>query len=70
MEEWMLLQGFYHGLNQKASEHLDANAGGSFCHSLRKQLTYSCTRSQRIKIGPRRTSNTVIKAKKYKKMKN
>jgi hypothetical protein len=26
----MLLQSFYHGLNQKASEHLDASAKGSF----------------------------------------
>jgi hypothetical protein len=26
----MLLQSFYHGLNQKASEHLDATAKGSF----------------------------------------
>jgi predicted RNase H-like nuclease (RuvC/YqgF family) len=30
MEEWLLMQGFYHGLTQKAREHLDATAGGSF----------------------------------------
>jgi hypothetical protein len=24
------MQGFYHGLTQKAREHLDATAGGSF----------------------------------------
>ena len=30
IKEWMLLQSFYHGLNQKAYEHLDATAGGSF----------------------------------------
>jgi hypothetical protein len=30
MEEWLLMQGFYHGLTQKAREHLDATDGGSF----------------------------------------
>jgi hypothetical protein len=30
IKEWMLLQRFYHGLNQKAYEHLDAAAKGSF----------------------------------------
>jgi hypothetical protein len=30
MEEWLLMQGFYHGLIQKAREQLDATAGGSF----------------------------------------
>jgi hypothetical protein len=30
IKEWMLLQRFYHGLNQKASEHQDAAAKGSF----------------------------------------
>jgi hypothetical protein len=30
IKEWMLLQSFYHGLNQKATEHLDAAAKGSF----------------------------------------
>jgi hypothetical protein len=30
MEEWLLMQGFYHGLTQKAREHLDATTGGSF----------------------------------------
>jgi hypothetical protein len=30
MEEWLLMQGFYHGLTQKAREHLDATAEGSF----------------------------------------
>jgi 16S rRNA C1402 N4-methylase RsmH len=30
MEEWLLMQGFYHGLNQKTCEHLDATAEGSF----------------------------------------
>jgi hypothetical protein len=30
IKEWMLLQSFYHGLNQKAYEHLDAAAKGSF----------------------------------------
>jgi len=35
MEEWLLIQGFYHGLNQKMREHLDDTAKGSFL-SLRK----------------------------------
>jgi hypothetical protein len=30
MEEWLLVQGFYHGLTLKAHEHLDATGGGSF----------------------------------------
>jgi len=30
MEELLLMQGFYHGLNQKTCEHLDATAEGSF----------------------------------------
>ena len=30
MEDWLLMQGFYHGLFQKACEQLDATAGGAF----------------------------------------
>jgi hypothetical protein len=30
MEDWLLMQSFYHGLTQRAHEHLDATAGGSF----------------------------------------
>jgi hypothetical protein len=30
MEEWLLMQTFYHGLIQKSCEQLDATAGGSF----------------------------------------
>jgi len=30
MEEWLLMLGFYHGLNQKTREHLDATTEGSF----------------------------------------
>ena len=30
MEDWLLIQTFYHGLTQKAHEQLDAIAGGSF----------------------------------------
>jgi hypothetical protein len=30
MEEWLLMQGFYHGLIQRAREQLDATARGSF----------------------------------------
>jgi hypothetical protein len=30
MEEWLLMQSFYHGLSQKSHEQLDATAGWSF----------------------------------------
>jgi len=30
MEDWLLMQGFYHRLTQKAHEQLDATARGSF----------------------------------------
>jgi hypothetical protein len=30
MEEWLLMQGFYHGLIQRAREQLDATAKESF----------------------------------------
>jgi hypothetical protein len=30
MEEWLLMQSFYHGLTQKCREQLNATAGGSF----------------------------------------
>ena len=30
MEEWLIIQNFFHGLNQQAKDHIDAAAGGSF----------------------------------------
>jgi hypothetical protein len=30
MEEWLLMQSFYHGLTQKSHEQLDATTEGSF----------------------------------------
>jgi len=30
MEEWFIIQSFYHGLTRSAREHIDAIAGGSF----------------------------------------
>jgi hypothetical protein len=30
MEEWLLMQSFYHGLTQKSRQQLDATARGSF----------------------------------------
>jgi hypothetical protein len=30
MEEWFIIQSFYHGLFHSAREHIDAGAGGSF----------------------------------------
>jgi hypothetical protein len=35
MEEWFIIQSFYHGLIRSAWEHIDATAGGSFfAHSI------------------------------------
>jgi hypothetical protein len=31
MEEWFIIQSFYHGLIHSAREHIDVLAGGSFC---------------------------------------
>jgi hypothetical protein len=40
MEDWLLMQGLYHGLIQKAHEQLDATAGGVFMSlTLRKAKT-------------------------------
>jgi len=30
MEEWFIIQSFYHGLTRSAREHIDAATGGSF----------------------------------------
>jgi len=30
IEEWLIIQSFFHGLNRTAQEYLDAAAGGSF----------------------------------------
>jgi hypothetical protein len=30
MEEWFIIQSFYHGLIRSAREHINAAAGGSF----------------------------------------
>jgi hypothetical protein len=30
MEEWFIIQSFYHGLIHTVHEHIDAAAGGSF----------------------------------------
>ena len=40
MEDWLLMQGFYHGLIQKACEQLDAIAEHS-CHSPMEKLKLS-----------------------------
>ena len=40
MEDWLLMQSFYHGLTQKSHEQLDATAGGAFMSlTLRKAKT-------------------------------
>jgi hypothetical protein len=30
MEEWLIIQNFFHGLSQQAQDHIDAAAGGAF----------------------------------------
>jgi uncharacterized protein with von Willebrand factor type A (vWA) domain len=30
MEEWLIIQNFFHGLSQRAQDHIDAAAGGAF----------------------------------------
>ena len=30
MEEWLIIQNFFHGLNQRSKDHMDATAGGAF----------------------------------------
>ena len=30
MEEWLTIQNFFHGLNQRSKDHMDAAAGGVF----------------------------------------
>ena len=30
MEEWLIIQNFFHGLHYASQEHLDAAAGGAF----------------------------------------
>ena len=30
MEEWLIIQNFFHGLNQRSQDHMDTAAGGAF----------------------------------------
>ena len=30
MEQWLIIQNFFHGLNQRLQDHMDAAAGGAF----------------------------------------
>ena len=30
MEEWLIIQNFFYGLNQRSQDHMDAAAGGAF----------------------------------------
>ena len=30
MEEWLIIQNFFHGLNQRSQDHMDAEVGGAF----------------------------------------
>jgi hypothetical protein len=64
MEEGLLMQGFYHGLTQKAREHLDTTAEGSFLSFTVGKASYLWRRYQKIKAGPKTTLNIVIRVKK------
>jgi hypothetical protein len=55
MEEWLLMQGFYHGLTQKAREYLDATVEGSFfvTYSWESRVTYGeDIRKSRLVLRP------------------
>jgi hypothetical protein len=48
MEEWFIIQSFYHGLIHSARVHIDAAAGGSFfslsieeAHKLFEKIAYN-----------------------------
>jgi hypothetical protein len=30
MEEWLIIRNFFHGLSQRAQDHIDTTAGGAF----------------------------------------
>jgi hypothetical protein len=30
MEEWLIIKNFFHGLSQRAQDHIDVAAGGAF----------------------------------------
>jgi hypothetical protein len=30
MEEWLIIQNFFHGLSQRVQDHIDVAAGGAF----------------------------------------
>jgi hypothetical protein len=48
MEEWFIIQSFYHGLIRLAREHIDAVAGGSF---------FALSIEEAHKLAEKRTSN-------------
>jgi hypothetical protein len=48
MEEWFIIQSFYHGLIRLAREHIDAVAGGSF---------FALSIEEAHKLVEKRTSN-------------
>jgi hypothetical protein len=52
MENWLLLQTFYHGLSTNTSEMMDAAAGGAFL-SLTLNLLTLWKRWHLIKLGTR-----------------
>ena len=62
MEDWLLIQSFYHGLTQKAHEQLDATAGGSFM-----SLTLGKAKTLMEKIASNQGFSYAIRVKKYRK---
>jgi hypothetical protein len=67
MEEWLLMQSFYHGLTQKSHEQLDATAEGSFMSLTLRKLKFLWKGEPLIKAGHHVTFNYAIRAKKYQK---
>jgi hypothetical protein len=61
------MKGFYHGLTQKAREHLDATAEGSFLSLTLGKAKILMEKIADNQTGPKTTLNIVIRAKKQMK---
>jgi len=65
MARWLLMQTFYHGLNQKARECLDASAKGSFLELTIGKTEILLDKIAENQAGSKIKLNNVIKLKKY-----
>jgi hypothetical protein len=68
MEEWFIIQSFYHGLIRSAREHIDATAGGSFftlsteeAHKLVEQMASNQSWDEECALRPAPTRFTSLK---------